>query len=131
MRLRAENRVLATILFVALIVALTALLCAGALYRRAKVQTRRDPLTGALNQSGFIEVLEDESNRARRYLHPLTVAYVDLDDFKLVNDLLGHEAGNSCLETVAQTIEDTLRESEETNSLCFSARRWQKMYAGC
>jgi len=110
---------------------LAALLFAGARYRRAKVQTRRDPVTGALNRGGFIEVLEDESKRARRYLHPLTVAYLDLDDFKLVNDLLGHEAGNSCLETVAQTIEDTLRESQEPNSLCFSARRWQKMYAGC
>jgi diguanylate cyclase (GGDEF)-like protein len=89
---------------------LAALLFAGAMYRRAKVQTRLDPVTGALNRGGFIEVLEDESKRARRYLHPLTVAYVDLDDFKLVNDLLGHEAGNSCLEAVAQTMQDTLRE---------------------
>jgi diguanylate cyclase (GGDEF)-like protein len=90
--------------------ALAALLFAGALYRRAKAQTRLDPVTGVLNRGGFIEVLEDESKRARRYLHPLTLAYVDLDDFKLVNDLLGHEAGNSCLETVARTMQDTLRE---------------------
>jgi diguanylate cyclase (GGDEF)-like protein len=93
-----------------LFMALAALLFAGAVYRRAKAETRLDPVTGALNRGGFIEVLEDESKRARRYLHPLTVAYVDLDDFKLVNDLLGHEAGNSCLETVAHTMQDTLRE---------------------
>ena len=90
--------------------AFIALLFAGAMYRRAKAQTRLDPVTGALNRGGFIEVLEDESKRARRYLHPLTVAYVDLDDFKLVNDLLGHEAGNSCLQAVVRTMQDTLRE---------------------
>jgi diguanylate cyclase (GGDEF)-like protein len=93
-----------------LFVALSALVLAAGLYRRAKAQTRRDEVTGALNRSGFVEVLEDESKRARRYLHPLTVTYVDLDNFKLVNDILGHEAGNSCLQAVACTMQDTLRE---------------------
>jgi diguanylate cyclase (GGDEF)-like protein len=93
-----------------LFVALGALGLAAGLYRRAKAQTRRDEVTGALNRTGFVEVLEDESKRARRYLHPLTVAYVDLDNFKLVNDILGHEAGNSCLQAVARTMQDTLRE---------------------
>jgi diguanylate cyclase (GGDEF)-like protein len=93
-----------------LFIAFSALLLAAVLYLRAKAQTRRDDVTGALNRSGFVEVLEDESKRARRYLHPLTVAYVDLDHFKLVNDIQGHEAGNSCLQAVARTMQDTLRE---------------------
>lgn len=93
-----------------LIVALTALVWAGELSRRAKVETRQDDVTGALNRRGFIEVLEAESKRARRYLHPLTVAYVDLDDFKLVNDILGHKTGNSVLQEVSRTMKNTVRE---------------------
>jgi len=60
---------------------------AAGVHRRTKKLTRQDDLTGALNRRGFFEVLGDESKRSQRYLHPLTVVYVDLDDFKLVNDL--------------------------------------------
>jgi diguanylate cyclase (GGDEF)-like protein len=80
------------------------------LHLRAKELSREDPLTGALSRQGFIEVLEGESKRSRRYLHPLTVVYVDLDDFKLVNDRLGHEIGNSVLRVVARAMQSTLRE---------------------
>lgn len=83
---------------------------AAVVNRRTKKLTRQDEVTGALNRWGFIEVLEDESKRARRYLHPLTVAYVDLDDFKLVNDILGHKTGNLVLQEVARTMQSTLRE---------------------
>jgi diguanylate cyclase (GGDEF)-like protein len=93
-----------------LFVTLVAVAWAGYVHRRAMKLTRQDGVTGALNRSGFIEVLADESKRARRYLHPLTVVYVDLDDFKLVNDLLGHRTGNTLLQAVARTMQNTLRE---------------------
>jgi len=93
-----------------LFVILTMVVWAGKLYRRVKELTRQDALTGALSRRGFIGVLGDESKRARRYLHPLTVVYVDLDDFKVVNDVLGHETGNSVLQVVARTMQSTLRE---------------------
>ena len=94
-------------LFVA---SLAAIIWAREVSRRAQRQTRQDAVTGALSRAGFIEVLEDESKRARRHLHPITVAYVDLDDFKLVNDVLGHETGNSVLQVVGRTMQSTLRE---------------------
>ena len=93
-----------------LFVILTMVVWAGKLYRRVKELTRQDALTGALSRRGFIGVLGDESKRSHRYLHPLTVVYVDLDDFKLVNDVLGHETGNSVLRVVARTMQSTLRE---------------------
>ena len=83
-----------------LLVTLIAVVWAGWLSHRVKELTHLDPVTGALSRHGFIEALEDASKRSRRYLHPLTVAYFDLDSFKLVNDLLGHETGNSVLRVV-------------------------------
>jgi len=95
-----------------LFVTLIAVVWTGWLYHRVKELTHLDPVTGALSRHGFIEALEDASKRSRRYLHPLTVAYFDLDSFKLVNDLLGHETGNSVLRVVARTIKKTLREMD-------------------
>ncbi len=83
---------------------------AAGVHRRTMKLTRRDDLTGALNRRGFFEVLGDESKRSQRYLHPLTVVYVDLDDFKLVNDLKGHKTGNLVLQEVARTMQSILRE---------------------
>ena len=83
---------------------------AAGVHRRTKKLTRQDDLTGVLNRRGFFEVLGDESKRSQRYLHPLTVVYVDLDDFKLVNDLKGHKTGNLVLQEVARTMQSILRE---------------------
>lgn len=93
-----------------LVVTVVTVAWAAKLYRRATELVRQDDLTGALTRTGFIEALGHESKRSRRYLHSLTVVYVDLDDFKLVNDLLGHEIGNSVLQVVARTMQRTLRE---------------------
>ena len=95
-----------------MLVTLIAVVWAGWLSHRVKELTHLDPVTGALSRHGFIEALEAASKRSRRYLHPLTVAHFDLDSFKLVNDLLGHETGNSVLRVVARTIKKTLREMD-------------------
>jgi diguanylate cyclase (GGDEF)-like protein len=50
-----------------------------------------------------------EINRARRYEHPLTVAYIDLDNFKTINDRFGHSMGDNLLRLVADTIKNNIR----------------------
>jgi diguanylate cyclase (GGDEF)-like protein len=70
---------------------------------------RTDALTQIANRRAFIEAASLELERARRHGRPLTVAYVDCDDFKRVNDRLGHAEGDALLVTVAQTLRTATR----------------------
>ncbi len=72
--------------------------------------SRTDSLTGIMNRRAFYEVLAKELLRARRYEHPLAIAYIDLDNFKAINDQFGHSTGDSLLRTVADTLERALRD---------------------
>lgn len=71
---------------------------------REKALSRTDYLTGVANNRSFYETAAMELNRSRRYRHPLTVAYLDLDNFKDVNDSFGHTVGDEALQVVAKTI---------------------------
>ena len=68
---------------------------------QARESARIDPLTGALNSRSFQEMTGREIARARRSDRPLTVAYLDLDGFKAVNDTFGHAAGDDVLRQVS------------------------------
>jgi diguanylate cyclase (GGDEF)-like protein len=72
---------------------------------------RTDPLTGAANARTFYEAAVAEAERARRGGRPLTLAYFDVDNFKQLNDQLGHAAGDATLRHVVATIDLTLGSS--------------------
>ena len=72
----------------------------------------RDGLTGAFNKRHFDERLRQELAGARRSRRPLSLVLLDLDDFKRVNDTLGHAAGDHVLREAATRLADELRESE-------------------
>ncbi|MEN9866555.1 MAG: hypothetical protein RL748_2145, partial [Pseudomonadota bacterium] len=70
---------------------------------------REDQLTGSLNRRGLDDVFERETARADRRGTPLCVALLDLDDFKRLNDTLGHQAGDGALKHLVKVVKDTLR----------------------
>jgi diguanylate cyclase (GGDEF)-like protein len=71
-----------------------------------------DPLTGALNRRAFFDIAEYELNRSRRYEHATTIAYIDLDNFKEINDRLGHAVGDTLLVTVTEAITSNIRSTD-------------------
>ena len=75
-------------------------------------QARRDPLTGLLNRASFDSSLSDEVDRASRYNRPVSLVLLDVDRFKLVNDRLGHQAGDNVLISVARILQSSLRHSD-------------------
>jgi diguanylate cyclase (GGDEF)-like protein len=72
----------------------------------------RDPLTGLVNRRVMERVLKREYKRAVRYKSPLTLAFLDLDDFKAVNDNYGHDRGDELLQYVAEVFEELTRDSD-------------------
>ncbi len=74
--------------------------------------SRTDSLTGLYNHRTFYERLAEEVKRAARYQSPLSIALIDLDDFKLVNDKRGHQFGDRLLTKCALALNDALRETD-------------------
>lgn len=68
-----------------------------------------DSLTGAWNRRAFYQAVERELSRAKRNDAPFAVAYIDLDDFKAINDQFGHQTGDEVLKAVVSTCVKTLR----------------------
>jgi diguanylate cyclase (GGDEF)-like protein len=90
--------------------------CVVAYFDRATAelseQARRDALTGLLNHAVFGAAVDEELYRARRYERGLTLVYVDVDNFKRINDTLGHPEGDRVLRRVASIMSESLRASD-------------------
>lgn len=79
---------------------------------RLRFLAEHDPLTGILNRRGIEKVL-DEAIKTLGERNPLAIAYLDLDRFKLINDLFGHVAGDEVLKQVCDRIKDMLTDGQE------------------
>ena len=80
--------------------------------RQLTEQSRRDPLTGVYNRLQMEEVLEREFATAVALQQPLSIAFIDLDDFKHINDRHGHLVGDRVLHQFAQTLQRMLRSTD-------------------
>ena len=75
-------------------------------------QALHDHLTGLPNRAFFMEQLESAVRRASDMQHNLALLFIDLDDFKIINDTLGHKAGDVVLQTIAKRMESVFRSSD-------------------
>jgi diguanylate cyclase len=76
---------------------------------KVSTQARHDPLTGALNRKGLEEALERELSTFRRKETPLSVALLDIDNFKALNDSKGHITGDAALSHLAKVARECMR----------------------
>jgi two-component system, cell cycle response regulator len=84
---------------------------------RVETLATMDSLTGLSNRRRFETILENEFRRSVRYQHSLSCMLIDIDLFKQVNDLFGHQVGDSLLKEIAQVIQSSIREVD-------TAARW-------
>jgi diguanylate cyclase (GGDEF)-like protein len=80
--------------------------------RRETEASNTDSLTGLMNSRAFYRQATTELLRARRYQRPFSLAYIDVDNFKQVNDRHGHMTGDQLLRTVADTLRTRLRSTD-------------------
>lgn len=94
---------------------LTLVMILGALHKaldRERMFARTDALTGILNRRAFYDRGKREVLRARRYGHPLSLIYIDLDRFKNINDRSGHTEGDRLLIALARAMTAAIRETD-------------------
>ncbi len=73
---------------------------------------RTDFLTGAANNRQFRDQMQREIDRSARYRHPFTVVFIDIDNFKLINDTFGHTFGDKVLKAIVENIKSNLRKTD-------------------
>ena len=83
------------------------------LYEQAVLASRTDSLTTLWNHGTFQQLLDEELARAKRYDKTVSLAMLDLDDFKAYNDRWGHQAGDQLLVRVAQVLREVARTSDQ------------------
>ena len=81
-------------------------------FDREKAIAHTDHLTGLPNRRHYYEIVTAEMRRNHRYDEPFTVAYLDIDHFKNVNDTMGHAQGDQLLRQVATVIAAAIRETD-------------------
>lgn len=77
-----------------------------------KLLASKDSLTGLYNRQFLNELMEKEWERSKRYNYSLSMAMVDIDDFKKVNDTYGHKAGDIVLIKIAEVLEANIRKND-------------------
>ena len=86
-------------------------------FEREKHMASTDALTGVANRRRFYELAYAEINRLKRYGHPFTVCYIDIDNFKLINDTFGHGEGDNLLRLIAESIRNNMRRTDVVGRL--------------
>jgi diguanylate cyclase (GGDEF)-like protein/putative nucleotidyltransferase with HDIG domain len=82
------------------------------LYQQARLTSLTDALTGVGSRRLLEDKLESECARAKRYKRPFSIAIIDLDNFKTINDILGHATGDNALKALAECMKSQKRKPD-------------------
>lgn len=82
------------------------------IFKNERRNARYDSLTKIPNRRFFDELFYAEMKRSIRYKHPMTIVYMDVDDFKTINDMHGHYTGDNLLKIVASVIKKNIRSTD-------------------
>jgi len=82
------------------------------LFTKVEEMALKDTLTGLYNRRYFLQILDYELNRAKRYHQPLSLVFIDLDHFKDINDNFGHSVGDQLLKQAAQKLHSMFRTTD-------------------
>jgi diguanylate cyclase (GGDEF)-like protein len=85
---------------------------AAGTFLQSEVRATHDRLTGVANRETLLATLHAEIERATRHYQPLSVAFIDIDRFKPINDMHGHNSGDAVLRQIAALISDSVRASD-------------------
>jgi diguanylate cyclase (GGDEF)-like protein len=121
--IHTQDRLLVQGLLVAALIMVPILSLLGWFLGRARVKNKwylaslkasatRDGLTGLLNHRAAMDQLEYQMNAAKRYGHPLSLSYIDLDNLKTINDTLGHRQGDQMILVAAESIRKAIRNTD-------------------
>lgn len=81
-------------------------------YHKLKQMAVKDGLTGILNRKGFQGFIQKEFHTAKRYHRPLSLIMIDVNGFKMINDSLGHQAGDVVLRELAGCLKGSIRQAD-------------------
>jgi len=113
-----DYRVLNELAYLAVVgVAITGLSQLRHTHSQLEQLATQDPLTNVLNARAFSHELAQELSRNRRYGRPLALIYLDLDDFKSINDAHGHATGDAVLRLVADAMRSAVRQADVVGRL--------------
>ncbi|RNB91952.1 GGDEF domain-containing protein [Brevibacillus fluminis] len=109
----SSGRTMFALFFLMLVVHIVCGYLLGRRYEIIQQMAYHDSLTGMLSHRRFLDMLEKEIERAERYDYPVTLMFLDLDDFKKYNDTHGHMAGDRLLCHFARVLQETVRNHDE------------------
>lgn len=98
-----------TIRFLVLVILISCAMRFKYALMQERLLSRMDQLCDILNSRAFSEIITIELERYRRHRHPLSIVYIDIDNFKTINDLYGHSIGDNLLKIFSTVLKNNVR----------------------